>query len=642
MKPFLMKNWPTMIVILMLLVGFGLLFYPDMASWWNARLQHGMVRDYYIEVQQMDPEVIADHFRRAEAHNADLSELSDMSPLMIGQVAQLPEDYMEILRIGGSGVMARIEVPSADINLPIFHSTTTDTLDRGAGHLEGTAFPVGGYSTHSVVTAHSALANARMFTDLERNVDIGHLFFVQVLDRRLAYRVDQIRIVLPHETETLRVEAGRDLMTLITCTPYAVNSHRLLVRGYRVPYTPEITVEAAAATMGTMQRVDMRIYIFAGFFVLFIIGFILYQLYIGSRGQRQPLAPEPQLSYQTSIQKPVTTMATKDVWDDYLPAGMQPNSSTDTITPTNVNNTTPTKGASPYAHGSPSMQYTPQISGYGNRSVAATAQGTKKKPAAGFFSSNKNIAACIAALLLVTIGSSVFFFTQTQAQPTDPHAAITGFEARIDDYRATHSEQLAALLIDQWLAGDEPSTYDEMDTVALHWLYTLVDDYNQRIYSSGQNGLIDPFALEQPTTTLEYFGFEEDMVGFMVIPALEVRQPIYMGASHENLGKGLAHLTGTSLPIGGASTNAVIVGHMYQNRNDIFGNVSTLMLGDEIFVTNFYQTLRYSIINVDLVNSYDTEFMRVQTGRDRLTLLIYRPDDAQRYLVVASRMYETE
>jgi len=220
---------------MMMLMGLTLLFYPSIIRRWNASRQAMFIVQYYDAVVSASQYEINEHFRRAEEHNATLSNLPREGMLKVGVVFDLPEDYHSILNI--DGIMGRVEIPRLNINLPIFHGTTQDTLDRGAGHLEGTAFPIGGYDNHSVIVAHSGLSHAVMFRDLS-NINEGDFFFISVLGQRMVYQVDSIITVLPHEVDDLRVIPGADIVTLITCTPYRINTHRLLVRGTRVEYIP--------------------------------------------------------------------------------------------------------------------------------------------------------------------------------------------------------------------------------------------------------------------------------------------------------------------------------------------------------------------------------------------------------------------
>ncbi|MCL2563343.1 MAG: class C sortase [Oscillospiraceae bacterium] len=263
MKKFLL----IFLVMLMVLAGLGLMFYPDISTWWNSRTHSGLVQVYNEEVARMDEFNIEEHFRRAKEYNAALQGNYIMDPFADDRetAETLSSDYyLDTLNI--SGTMAHIEIPAIDVSLPVFHTTNTDVLSRGIGHMEGTSFPIGGQGTHAVLTGHSGLPFARMFTDLEELV-IGDLFFINVLNERLAYEVDQIITVLPHEVESLRIDRAADYVTLITCTPYAINTHRLLVRGARIPYEPGMA-EAIELITGA---INWRL-------VIIIVGVLLFLL----------------------------------------------------------------------------------------------------------------------------------------------------------------------------------------------------------------------------------------------------------------------------------------------------------------------------------------------------------------------------
>ena len=273
------KALPIILVVCMLLFGTFLLFYPDIASWRAAQLHHGLLTEFETTIEDLEAEYIADHFARAEEYNQALNGGRIQDPFVAGSGAVLPPAYyMETLNIGG--VMARIQIPRLEIDLPVFHTTSYSVLNRGVGHIEGTSFPIGGTGTHAVLTGHSGLANSRLFTPLldERHptgILMGDLFFIQVLDRTLAYEVDSIITVLPHQVETLRIDQSADYVTLITCTPYAINSHRLLVRGARVPYEPEMMLEIEPVVQ---TAIDWRTVIIASFVAVFLLGLLIFKI----------------------------------------------------------------------------------------------------------------------------------------------------------------------------------------------------------------------------------------------------------------------------------------------------------------------------------------------------------------------------
>jgi len=222
--------------VFMFISSFAVFFYPVFGNWRSANIHAELLAQYEEDIADIHEYHVEALFLRANEVNMYLRQLEPEQPLEIGTIANLPEDYTQILNI--NDIMGHIEIPAINVNLPIFHSTSDEVLERGVGHLEGTSFPVGGEGTHSALTAHSGLPTARMFTDLE-DLIYGDVFFINVLNRRLAYEVDQILVVYPHEIESLRIIPGEDLVTLITCTPYGRNHLRLLVRGRRIPYYDE-------------------------------------------------------------------------------------------------------------------------------------------------------------------------------------------------------------------------------------------------------------------------------------------------------------------------------------------------------------------------------------------------------------------
>ncbi|MBR1972065.1 MAG: class C sortase [Oscillospiraceae bacterium] len=216
-------------LILVLLIGLSLLLYPTFADWWNSSRQSYAVASYVEQVAKMDDEQHQEVWEQARAYNVSLTERFNGYTLNDGQKAQ----YDFLLNIGGNGIMAYVEIPSINVHLPVYHGTDEAVLQVAIGHLDWTSLPVGGESTHCVISGHRGLPSARLFTDLDQ-LSVGDYFMINVLDEVLTYEVDQIRIVLPHETEELLIQEGKDLVTLVTCTPYGVNSHRMLVRGHRV------------------------------------------------------------------------------------------------------------------------------------------------------------------------------------------------------------------------------------------------------------------------------------------------------------------------------------------------------------------------------------------------------------------------
>ncbi len=217
------------LILLFALAGLGFLAYPGVCSWWNGRAQSRAVADYAAAVQKK--EELTSWREDAEAYNEALVLLGSAAALREPDLLQ-SYGYGELLDLSGTGVMGILSIPRIRLELPVYHGSSAAVLSAGAGHLEGSSLPVGGESTHCVLTGHRGLPSARLFTALDQ-LEVGDIFTLRVLEDELSYQVDQIRIVEPSEFEDLYIEEGRDLCTLMTCTPYGVNSHRLLVRGER-------------------------------------------------------------------------------------------------------------------------------------------------------------------------------------------------------------------------------------------------------------------------------------------------------------------------------------------------------------------------------------------------------------------------
>lgn len=228
-----------LIPVLLVLAGIGVLLYPVAATQFNNYKQQEFAREYDDTISQLPQEDVQADLRAARRYNASLEGVPILDPYLT-KVSRTPRSspYQKYLgELDLADAMARVRVPSIDVNLPVYHGTTEDSLTQGAGHLYGTSLPVGGRSTHAVLTSHTGLATATLFDNLIK-VEKGDVVYVDVDNRTLAYGVDQIKVVLPTEIDDLKTVKGKDLLTLFTCTPYAVNTHRLLVRGHRIPYVP--------------------------------------------------------------------------------------------------------------------------------------------------------------------------------------------------------------------------------------------------------------------------------------------------------------------------------------------------------------------------------------------------------------------
>lgn len=258
---------------ILLLAGILVLLYPVFATQYNNQRQERIASEFSAVAEQAGPDAVAENLRRADEYNLKASSSPILDPWLDAQrpgTAQY-QDYLSQLNL--NDVMATIKIPSIDVNLPIYHGTDTATLDKGVGHLFGTALPVGGESTHTVLTGHTGLGNATMFDQLT-SVKIGDYFYIETAGRHLKYQVTDIRVVLPHETESLNKVEGKDLATLITCTPYGVNTHRLLVTGERVPMDEEAVAAEAAQVKGSAMKPWMIAVLASVAVILLIAGII--------------------------------------------------------------------------------------------------------------------------------------------------------------------------------------------------------------------------------------------------------------------------------------------------------------------------------------------------------------------------------
>lgn len=232
----------NLVLIGVMVLGILIVAYPTISDWWNSYHQSRVIAGYTEKVAAMDTGDADRMLKEAEEYNAALIDKE-------GRFAPSEEDlayYNSILDVTGTGIMGYVEIPKLHISFPIYHGSEDTVLQIAIGHLEGTSFPVGGTGTHAALTGHRGLPSARLFTDIDQLVDGDH-FMVHVLNRTVTYEVDQIHIVLPEEMEDLAIDPEKDYCTLITCTPYGINSHRLLVRGRRVDNDVEIMDVAADA-----------------------------------------------------------------------------------------------------------------------------------------------------------------------------------------------------------------------------------------------------------------------------------------------------------------------------------------------------------------------------------------------------------
>lgn len=275
---------------ILFLIGFGILIYPTVSDQWNTYRQNQLISSYESQVSDLTEEDFTDEWKKAEAFNSNLTQNN-----LYGDVFGEDEkdirttEYWKVLNVAGDGVMGYLSIPKINIKLAVYHGTADDVLQTGVGHLNGTKLPIGGESTHCVLAAHRGLPSARLFTDIDQ-MKKGDMFYIHVLDEILAYQVDEILdMVDKDDRETLdkalQIEQGKDQVTLFTCTPYGVNSHRLLVRGTRVPYNGEEEVETTVvdSMLKSVQNYYM-LYLILGLSVTLLI--ILLMRYLFKRKSR--------------------------------------------------------------------------------------------------------------------------------------------------------------------------------------------------------------------------------------------------------------------------------------------------------------------------------------------------------------------
>ncbi len=265
------KHATTIILVIILLVGLSVLLYPTISNWWNSKVQTRAVASYDEAVTNMTEADYSAYFEAADAYNAALAKIG--SPSMLVNPDQL-DGYWDTLDITGTGIMGYVTIEKINVELPIYHGTDSSVLSAGAGHLQGTSLPVGGETTHSVISAHRGLPSAKLFTNLDQ-MEVGDTFTVTVLDQILTYQVDLITIVLPTEMEGIYIEDGQDYCTLMTCTPYGINTHRLLVRGVRTETaeTAHIRVTAEAYKVNTAM---VALVIAIPLFIILIICLLVF------------------------------------------------------------------------------------------------------------------------------------------------------------------------------------------------------------------------------------------------------------------------------------------------------------------------------------------------------------------------------
>ena len=272
------KKAGNLVICIIFLAGLSLLLYPFVANQWNNYRQKQLISGYEQVVSDKEAAEGIDYDaerKKAEEYNEALLPCVLPDSFALAESSGVDPVYMNTLNIAGDEMMGSVEIPKINIKIPIYHTTEEDVLNKGAGHLEGSSLPVGGANTHAVISAHRGLPSASLFTDLDQ-MKVGDHFLLHVLDETLCYEVDKISVVKPEDTSALAVEDGQDLVTLLTCTPYGVNTERLLVRGHRVPYVEEEVKEEKTVLSGSSLHTNYLLWVFVGLSVTALFVFVLY------------------------------------------------------------------------------------------------------------------------------------------------------------------------------------------------------------------------------------------------------------------------------------------------------------------------------------------------------------------------------
>lgn len=273
------KKSSKIVIILIFLAGLSLLLYPFVSNQWNNHRQKQLIGNYESVISDKEAAGNIDYaaeMKKAEAYNdALLPSILPDSFAVADASTETDSSYEDSLNIAGDGMMGIVEIPKIAIKLPIYHGTGDEVLQKAAGHLEGSSLPIGGENTHAVISAHRGLPSASLFTDLDQ-LEIGDHFLIHVLDETLCYEVDQILVVDPEDTSALAVEDGEDLMTLLTCTPYGVNTQRLMVRGHRVPYEEQTVADEQTPLSGLSLHTNYLLWVIVGIVVTGVFILILF------------------------------------------------------------------------------------------------------------------------------------------------------------------------------------------------------------------------------------------------------------------------------------------------------------------------------------------------------------------------------
>lgn len=282
MLKFIKRNFPIILFIIIFITGFSIMLYPFVSNMVSAKTYDSVIVSYTETASNTSDSKNVQLLAQAKSYNSSLSTTTVMDAFSYPEREE-SADYLNTLNINNNGVMGYISIPKIDVRIPIYHGTSSRVLQKGVGHLEGSSLPIGGSGTHSILSAHRGLPSARLFTDLDQ-MQKGDQFYIYVLDQILAYEVDQITIIEPDNTDYLTMNNNEDYVTLVTCTPYAVNTHRLLVRGHRVEYKEEVLSTTVVSKKSTTA--DIVFYIGITIAIITFIVAIIIIIFINKKNNK--------------------------------------------------------------------------------------------------------------------------------------------------------------------------------------------------------------------------------------------------------------------------------------------------------------------------------------------------------------------
>lgn len=496
--------------------GFALLSYPFISNYIFEKSDGSTIRSYDKNVKTYDQKQKDKAFQEVKEYNEDLvrSAVQLTDPFKVTKSNGETFIYNNILNIDHTGVMGYLEIPCISVNLPVYHGTDAKILERGIGHLAASSMPVGGKSTHSVLTGHTGLSTAKLFTDLTE-MKKRDLFYIHVLDRILAYKVDQISIVKPEDTEKLQIIKEKDYVTLVTCTPYGVNDHRLLVRGVRTKYRKEQQSSIRPRNKDSQWMRTYKKAIMIGLAIVIIL-ILLSKTFQKLREKAKYAVKEKE-------------MKTKLI--------------------------------------------------------------------------------SLLGIILMGIGTFLFFSPDFSAykQQKEADQEIEAFEK-------------------------EKKIQKEKDP-----LYKEALQYDLKIYKEGQKNLKDVWSYRASPIKLKD---GRNIFGYIRIKKMNVKLPLYLGATLENMRKGAVIMGETSLPLGTKNSNCVIAAHRGYQGIPYFREIEKLKVGDKVIIRNSWEKLTYRVEQIKIIKPDDSDQIRIQKGKDMVTLLTchpYRGHGKFRYVVYCIR-----